>query len=197
MNKLIKRGFIFSVFLLLSKSYAQIPDNALLICTSYRNELAAQGFTNIFEHNGKYCVILADTTMEALNDISEKINNGLMSLINPSDNENFEQWKERREEEKEQGLLDEFVSWPTDDNNRDLSEYKSGIAKDETVEQWVKRRKAEKELGLLDEFINWATGENFSIDTERYQGIPKGKSYNSKSQEGAFLEGMFNFWNVD
>ncbi len=170
MEVLMKRTLVLLVIMLIFASHTQAQDSAMMICTDHRNELAARGFTNIFQQNGKYCVVVADSSMEAINDISEWFNSGLQSILATQEDEELEQWIKQREQEKEQGLLDEFVNWATgksEDTNNQLALEQTS---EEGVEGWVKRREQEKELGLLDEFINWATGENFSGDEDRYSG---------------------------
>ena len=168
MEVLMKRTLALLVIILIFISHAQ--DSAMVICTDHRNELAARGFTNIFLQNGKYCVVVADSSMEAFNDIAEWFDSGLQSILATQEDEELEQWIKQREEEKEQGLLDEFVNWATgkSEDTNDLSSLEQ--TSDESTEDWIKRREIEKEQGLIDEFVNWVTGENFSGDTDRYQG---------------------------
>lgn len=162
------RIIVLVVIIFLFAGHIQAQDSAMVICTHHRNELAARGFTNIFEQNGKYCVVVVDNSMEAINDISEWFNNGLQTLLATQEDEELEQWIKKREKEKEQGLLDEFVNWAMgkSETTDKLSEQETG----DELEQWTKRREKEKEQGLLDEFVNWATGENFGDDMDRYQG---------------------------
>ena len=196
----MKYWFLLLIVLFLSKSPSRAQDNAMLICTDHRNELAAHGFTHIFEHNGKYCVVIADNSMEVLNEVFEWLNSSIGAMFVPSENEDTEEWIKRREKEKEQGLLDEFINWSADENFNEDTEISSGPAHgDENVEEWIKRREKEKEQGLLDELVNWSTGENFSGDTDRYGGPAHEKAAGkiALQKEVDWLEGMFNFWNVD
>ena len=65
----MKCTLVLLVIILISASYTQAQDSAMVICTHQRNELAARGFTNIFQQDGKYCVVVADSSIEAINDI--------------------------------------------------------------------------------------------------------------------------------
>ena len=53
------RTFILLAVMLIFVSHTQAQDSAMVICTHHRNELAARGFTNIFQQDGKYCVVVA------------------------------------------------------------------------------------------------------------------------------------------
>ncbi len=168
MEVVMKCTLVLLVIMLIFATHAQ--DSAMVLCTDHRNELAARGFTNIFQQNGKYCVVIADSSMEAFNDISEWFNSGLQSILATQEDEELEQWIKQREEEKEQGLLDEFVNWAMGKSEDKSSQEPLVGTADENLEQWIQRREKEKEQGLLDEFVNWVTGENYSGDMDRYQG---------------------------
>ncbi len=116
METKMKCWLFLLAILLFFESRAQMQSHVMVICTHHRNELAARGFTNIFERDGKYCVAIADSSMEVLNDISEWIRSGLMFILKPSEEENVEEWIVRREQEKKHGLLDEFINWSTGEN---------------------------------------------------------------------------------
>ncbi len=196
MEAIMKHWFLLLVLLLL-KSHTQAQDSAMMICTNHRNELAAHGFTHIFEHNGKYCVVIADSSMEVLNETFEWLKDSLGAIFVPSENEDVEEWIKRREKEKEQGMLDEFINWSAgEDFSEDTDRHSEPAHGNEDTEEWIERREKEKEQGLLDEFVNWSTGENFSGDTDRYSGSANEKVA-LQTKEKNWLEGMFNFWNVD
>ncbi len=192
----MKQGLILLAVFLFLESHAQMQDNVMILCSHHRNELAARGFTNIFEQDGKYCVVITDTSMEVLNDVSEWLSSSLVSLFRPSENEDVEEWISRREEEKEKGFVDEFVNWTAAENDGREVDKPQEPSENETVEEWMSRREKEKEKGLLDEFINWTTGENNSVDMDRYQGPVQGETI-VKTENKNFLDSMFDFWNVD
>ena len=161
------------VMVLFFESHVQAQDNVMIICTHHRNELAAHGFTNIFERDGKYCVVLADSSMDVLNEVYQWFSDSFEAMLMPNQTGEVEEWIKKREEERERGLLDDFVDWPPE-----------------------KTPKKGKEEGYLDEFVNWETGENFSGDMDRYSG-PGVKQKTVLGKQEEWLDNMFNFWNVD